>query len=274
MSKQHTAALTMLKYGLMHQAGFTVITGGIGSGKTTLIRYLIDRLKGDVTVGLVTNTQDSFGELLQWVLLAFGLEHSGKEKVQYYKIFMDFIQSENQQNRRTLLIFDEAQNLSMASLEELRMLSNLNAGKQQLLQLILAGQHQLLDTLHRPQLYQFAQRVTADYYIAPMDQMETRAYVHHRLSVAGGEPSIFTDGACDAVYRYAKGVPRLINIICDSALVYGFAAQAKSIPPDIIHDVVRDKVQGRRVWRHRKASPVARGANLEVVHESPGGNQG
>lgn len=274
MSRQHGAAFTMLKYGLVHQAGFTLITGGVGSGKTTLIRYVMDRLKDDVTVGLVTNTLDSFGELLQWVLLAFGLEHSGKEKVQYYKAFMDFVQGESRKGRRALLIVDEAQNLSMESLEELRMLSNVNAGKQQLLQLILAGQPQLLNTLRRPQLYQFAQRVAADYFIEPLDQMETRAYVRHRLSVAGSKPSIFTDEACDTVFGYSKGVPRLVNIICDSALVYGFAAQTKSIAPAIVHSAVRDRVQGRRVWQRKSQAPVAGGANLKAINEDLGHSKG
>ena len=175
LSKNHRMALAMLEYGFLNQAGFTVITGEIGSGKTTLIRHLLGEIARDqiVTVGLVSNTHRSFGELLQWVLLAFKLEYRGKEKVELYQTLADFLSREFDQGRRTVLIIDEAQNLSVQSLEQLRMLSNINADKDQILQLILIGQPGLRETLRLPELEQFAQRIAVDFHLQPLDLQET-----------------------------------------------------------------------------------------------------
>jgi type II secretory pathway predicted ATPase ExeA len=264
-SKQHSAALTMFEYGLHNQAGFTVITGGIGCGKTTLVHYLIERLQSDISLGLITNTHESFGDLLQWVLLAFGLEYSERKKIDRYQTLNSFLIQEHQNNRRCILVIDEAQNLGPQVLEELRMLSNVNVGKNQLLQIVLLGQPELLEILRRPDLYQLAQRIVADYFIGPLSLDETRAYIRHRIAVAGGTPPLFTDTACDAVYRFSKkGVPRLINLICDTSLVYGYGAQEKTINEDIVHEVLRDKTDGRRIWRRRKYHRKMRGPELVI----------
>ncbi len=240
-AKQHKNALTMLEYGLTNQAGFTVITGDIGCGKTTLIRHLLNHVEHGVTVGLLSNTQKAIGELLQWVLLAFRLPYQGKEKVELYNIFFDFIGEEYAKNRRTVLIIDEAQNLGPETLEELRMLSNINADKDQVLQLILVGQPELRDTLSCPDLAQFAQRIAVDYYIAALDASQTRAYVTHRLTVAGGAPDLFTAEACELIHIASGGVPRLINTLSDTALVYGFAEQISVIGADLAREVIQDK---------------------------------
>ncbi len=264
-SRQHSAALTMFEYGLHNQAGFTVITGGIGCGKTTLVHYLIERLQSDITLGLINNTHESFGDVLQWVLLAFDLYYSGKEKIDRYQTLTKFLTQEKQKNKRCILVVDEAQNLGPQTLEELRMLSNVNVGKDQLLQLVLLGQPELLEILRRPDLYQLAQRVVADYFIGPLSFEETRAYIRHRVSVAGGTLPLFTDAACGAVYRYSKkGVPRLINLICDTALVYGYGAQEKTISEDLVHEVLRDKTEGRRIWRRRKHAQNRQGPELII----------
>jgi type II secretory pathway predicted ATPase ExeA len=131
------------------------------------------------------------------------------------------------------------------TLEELRMLSNVNADKDQLLQLILVGQAELRETLRRPDMRQFAQRIVVDYHLEPLDRKESRAYIRHRIAVAGGQdPTLFGNGACDAVYAHSQGVPRLINLLCDAALVYGFAAQHIKIDARIVHEVARDKQKG------------------------------
>ena len=254
LGKHHSSALNLLEYGLVNQAGFTVITGHIGCGKTTLIRALLNRMEQDVTVGLISNAHESFGELLEWVLLAFDLEQQGKSKVERYRTFIDFLIAEYGRNRRTILIVDEAQNLSAATLEELRMLSNVNADKDQVLQLILVGQPELLDTLRRPDLVQFAQRVAVDYFLEPLSEVETKDYVRHRLTVAGVDPGLFRPGAFPPIYRFSKGVPRLINLICDLSLVYGFGAGRRRIAQDIVEEVVLDKVKGQRLWR-KKSNP-------------------
>jgi general secretion pathway protein A len=244
-SPKHRMAFDLLEYGLMNQAGFNVITGEIGTGKTTLIRHLLGQLGTDTTVGLISNTHRSFGELLQWILFAYGLEYRGKEKVEMFHTFLDFMLQQYAQNKRTVLIVDEAQNMSPETLEELRMLSNVNADKDQVLQVILVGQAQLRDLLQRPDLEQFAQRIAVDYHLGPLSQEETRTYIRHRVSVAGcGNAELFDDAACDVVYEYSQGVPRLINLLCDTALVYGFAEQKTAIDAQLVQDVARDKIKG------------------------------
>ena len=244
-SPKHSTALALLEYGLMNQAGFNVITGGIGTGKTTLIRYVLGQMHRDMTVGLISNTHRSFGELMQWVLFAFKLEHRGKGKVEMFHDFLEFLIREYGQKRRTVLIIDEAQNMTPDTLEELRMLSNVNADKDQVLQLILVGQAELRDTLTRPDMQQFAQRIAADYHLDPLDRDETRAYIRHRIEVAGGTDALlFDDAACDAVYQHSQGVPRVINLLCDTALVYGFAEQKPRIDAHLVNDVAQDKRKG------------------------------
>jgi putative secretion ATPase (PEP-CTERM system associated) len=244
LSDKHQMALTLLEYGLHEHGGFTVISGEIGAGKTTLIRHLLNNMEQEYTVGLITNTHRSFGELLQWVLHAFGLEHKDMSRVEMHQRFIDFIIDEYAQNRRTVLIVDEAQNMDAGTLEELRMLSNINADKDQALQVILVGQRELRETLKGPELVQFAQRITVDYHLEPLSADQTAAYIRHRLQIAGGNPATFTVSACKAVHRYSNGVPRLINLLCDTALVYGYAEQKKQIEARLVTDVAREKQQG------------------------------
>jgi type II secretory pathway predicted ATPase ExeA len=244
MSDKHRMALTLLEYGLMNHAGFTVISGDIGAGKTTLIRHVLDNMDRDHTVGLISNTHRDFGELLQWILLAFNLEHKDMNKVEMYQRFVDFIIDEYAHNRTTVLIVDEAQNMGAETLEELRMLSNINADKDQALQVILVGQRELRETLQRPDLVQFAQRISVDYHLQALAENETAGYIRHRMEVAGGDPDTFTEMSCKAVHRYSGGVPRLINLLCDTALVYGFAEQKHRIDARLVTDVAREKQAG------------------------------
>lgn len=241
LSPKHQRALTLLEYGMMNQAGFSVICGDTGAGKTTLIRRLLMGLGDDTTVGLITNTHQSFGELLNWVLVAFGLDGENKSKAQMHRMFIDFLIEQYAQNKYTVLIVDEAQNMKADMLEELRMLSNINADKDQVLQVILAGQPGLRETLRKPELMQFAQRIAVDYYLESLSKDETAVYIQHRLHVAGAERDIFTPSACDAIYRYSGGTPRLINLLCDTALVYGFAEQTEQIDANLVEDVVREQ---------------------------------
>jgi type II secretory pathway predicted ATPase ExeA len=274
LSKNHRMALAMLEYGLMNQAGFTVITGEIGSGKTTLIRQLLSQIENDenIRVGLVSNTHRSFGELLQWILLAFKLEYRGKEKVELYHTLAEFLMREYDMGNRTILIIDEAQNLDIESLEQLRMLSNINADKDQVLQLMMIGQPSLRDMLRQPELEQFAQRIAVDFHLRPLDLQGTCDYIRHRLVVAGGDPNLVEAAACVTVYYYTRGIPRLINVLCDTALVCGYADQKPRIDADLIHDVVRDRSVGGifPVWGTEQES---RGTVLDM-HAAKTGNQG
>ena len=240
-SRHHQKALTLLEYGILNQAGFCVISGQAGSGKTTLIRYLLNRFDNDTTVGLLSNTHESFEELLAWILMSFGLPYQDKSKTELYQIFVDFLIEQYAKKRHTVLIIDEAQNMSPAALEELRMLSNINADKDQLLQMILMGQPGLLKNLQRPELKQFAQRIAVDYKLDAMNKDETCMYIRHRLKVAGAEVDIFDEGACKAIYYHSRGLPRLINLLCDTALVYGYAENIQMIDRRIIDDVVMER---------------------------------
>ena len=235
----HSLAYSMLEYGVMNRAGFTVVTGEIGCGKTTLIRHLLDRLDEEFTVGLVSNIQD--GDLLQWVLMAFGKPYEGKSHVGLHDELQQFLIREYAEGRRTILIVDEAQNLGPKLLEQLRLLSNINADNDQLLQLILVGQPQLKGLLQAPELIQFAQRIASDFHLAPLTAEDIHSYIGHRLSIAGRDEPLFTMEACEKLFEASRGIPRIINILCDTCLVYGFARMAPEIDAAIVSEVIRDK---------------------------------
>ncbi len=244
LGEQHGQALTTLEYGLLNQAGFTVITGEIGSGKTTLVRHLLNHVDDDVTVGLISNTHRSFGELLEWILLAFGLDYKHKQKAELYETFVGFLIEEYAQGRRTVLIVDEAQNMDADTLEDLRLISNINADKDSMLQVILVGQPGLRRTLRRRELSQFASRVTVDFHLSCLSLDETARYIQHRVEVAGGPAGLFGDPVCKAIHEYSGGIPRLINAICDTALVYGFGERRDQLTVELVEEVVRDKAKG------------------------------
>ena len=196
LSKDHGMALTLLRYSILNKQGFTVITGEVGSGKTTLINRIMDELDDDITVGLINFTHNSFGELAEWVLMAYGLEYKDRTKVEIYDEFVKFLIDEYGQGRRVVLIIDEAQNMGARTLEEVRMLSNVNAQKDYLLHLILVGQPELKATLERPELRQLAQRVSVFYHLGPLSLPEAQSYVKHRIASAGGSDELFTARRC------------------------------------------------------------------------------
>ena len=241
LSRQHGMALSLLEYGLENQAGFCVVTGKAGTGKTTLLRRLLNRVGDDVTVGLITNTHHSFGELMRWILHAFILPDAGKSRPERHQVFTDYLIRQYAKNRRTMLIIDEAQNLSPDSLEELRMLSNINSGKDMLLQVLLAGQPALREILRRPELKQFAQRIAVDYHLEALGREQTQFYIRHRIVMAGGESELFTVDACEEVFERSGGIPRLINLLCDYALVYAFADHAAVVTGELVEQVIHER---------------------------------
>ena len=243
LSKQHQTALTLLEYALVNQAGFCVVTGEPGAGKTTLLRKLLETVEDNIAVGMITNTHKSFGDLLDWVLSAFNIHEPDLNKVQQNQKFTDFLLDQYAKGKSALLIVDEAQNIKAETLEELRMLSNVNSEKDQLLQIILAGQPALKDTLRQPELMQFAQRIGVDYHLDTLNAQETCNYIQHRLVTAGATDDVFTPAACLRIHEYSGGTPRLINLICDTAMVYGFADQIKRIDADTIDEMVRERMR-------------------------------
>lgn len=262
-SRMHTLAFAMMQYGVLNRAGFTVITGGIGCGKTTLIRYLLDKLGNDVTVGLLSHTPDDKANLLEWIAMEFGMSWDGKSEAALYEQFRQFLILNYSRGRRTILIIDEAQNLGPRALENLRMLSNINADKDQLLQLIMVGQPQLRDLLRQPDLIQIAQRVSSDFHLRPLTRDEVTEYVGHRLKVAGGgDKSLFTLEACHKVFKASRGVPRVINILCDTAMIYGFSQNMPQITESVVDQVIRDKAE-YGVFDYSSDA----GTNLKVVDQ-------
>jgi general secretion pathway protein A len=241
MSKDHSMALTLLRYSILNKQGFTVISGEVGSGKTTLINRILDELEDDITVGLINFTHNAFGELSEWVLMAFGIEYRNKSKVEIYDDFVKFLIEEYRKGQRVVLIIDEAQNMDARTLEELRMLSNVNAQKDYLLHLIILGQPELRMTLQKPALRQLAQRVSVFYHLGQLSLKEAQAYIAHRLEVAGGDPTLFSQDAVRRIWKEAKGIPRIINTLCDLSLVYGFSASCNKIDVAIVAEVLKDR---------------------------------
>jgi general secretion pathway protein A len=243
-SPQHKFALAMLQYGLVSRAGFSVLTGEVGSGKSLLVRQLLMSLEGEVTVGLISNTSRQLGRLLQWVSLAYGIDHAGKDDATLYQAFVDFLVREYAAGRQVVLIVDEAQNLSIDMLEQLRVLSNVNADKNTVLQTILVGQPELLETLKQPNLRQFAQRIGVDYHLGALSRDDVHANVQHRLKVAGGSPDLISPAAIDLAHAASGGVPRLVNQLCHTALVHGFAEQVPQIDGTLMRQVIASRLAG------------------------------
>lgn len=240
-SPAHRGAFTMLEYGTLTGAPITLITGEIGAGKTTLVQKFLRDTGKDVTIGLISNSQGSRGELLQWVLMALDqtAEH-GATYVNLFEKFQKFLISEYAAGKRVILIFDEAQNLSIESLEELRMFTNINSNKDELLQLVLVGQPDLFDTIHSPELRQFAQRVAANFHLGAIDEEQVAEYVAHRLRIAGSSRNFFAEDACRRIYEKTGGVPRLVNQICDLSMVYTSAKNQKTVTVETVDEVLAD----------------------------------
>lgn len=240
-SQAHARAFAVLEYGLVTRAPLTVVTGEVGTGKTTLIQALLRHTDVDVTVGLISNAQGGRGDLLRWVLNALDVPvESGSDYVALFQRFQLFVLEEYAAGRHVALIVDEAQNLGADTLEELRMLTNINSGKDELLQIILVGQPELRDLIRRPELRQFAQRVMAVYHLEPMDMATTRDYIAHRLRYVGGSGKEFSAEATRFIFEESGGIPRVVNKLCDLALVYAASAGHDKVGVATIRELVRD----------------------------------
>ena len=247
-SDSHRRAYAMLEYGLLTRAPITLITGEVGAGKTTLVHHLLKNLPLDLTVGLVSNAQGDRGKLLRWVLMAFGREVSSHQAyVDLFSQFQTFLIDEYAAGRRVILIIDEAQSLSRGSLEELRMFTNINSNKDELVQIVLVGQPELRSMIRRPDLKQFAQRVAASFHLKALDADTVQAYIKHRMHRAGSQHDVFTDRACRLIYQATAGVPRLVNQLCDLTLVYAFSNEQSLVTEKEVQRVLDDGVFFGRV---------------------------
>lgn len=240
-SKHHRRAINLLEYGIISQSGFMVISGDVGSGKTTIIRHFLGKLDPRINVGIIYNPSQTIGSLRSWIASAFDLEDFRNDELSAHEEFVNFLLREYSKGNRTVLIVDEAQNMTPQMLEDLRMLSNVNNERDLLLQIILVGQPELLDTLKLPELRQFVQRISVHYHLTTFSLAETLVYIRHRLSVVGGSPELFDDLACTAVYYFSFGVPRLINLLCDQSMMYAFAEEDMKITFNTVVEVVRDR---------------------------------
>jgi len=245
MSKAHENAYTHLEYAIMENKGFVVVTGEIGSGKTTLINYLISKIEQEVQIGLINQTYVSPTQFIKMVCQDFELNVEGLDKAEMVDLFHDFLLNQFSKYERVILIIDEAQNLTPKTMEELRMLSNLEAEKHHLIQMILVGQPELKFKLQRKDLIQFAQRVTVNCHLSGLSPQEVIDYVHYRMKVAGGvNMDLFSTESMQAIYHYSGGIPRMINVICDAALVFGFADELQRIEKEAIDVVIKEREAG------------------------------
>ena len=241
-SRKHEKALTYLEYGVFERAGFMVITGEIGTGKTTLLRYLLRSISEDTPIALINQTFLPPEDFLRMLCQEFSLPYKGKGKSELIELFGTFLIEQFKAGRYVILILDEAQNLPLDTLEEIRMLSNLDADNERLLQIILVGQPPLRKKLHREELRQLLQRVEVSYHLESLDREELKNYIHYRLKTAGApDPDIFENAAIDAMYDCTGGVPRLINSMCHRCLVYGFADGQKKITADLFEKMLEDR---------------------------------
>lgn len=242
-TKAHCRAFSILEYGLVTRAPLTVVTGEVGTGKTTLIQALLRQIEDDTIVGLISNAQGNRDDLLRWILNALDIDPTGTDNyVSLFQRFQDFVIDAYANGRRVILIIDEAQNLGGETLEELRMLTNINSGKDELLQLILVGQPELRTIISQPELRQFAQRVTSTYHLKPLDRATTANYIQHRLISVGGTGHEITAAAIEVIATHSAGIPRIINKICDMAFVYAASAGQEHVNETTIAELVNDGV--------------------------------
>ena len=241
-SSKHDTALTYLEYGLTENVGFILLTGEIGSGKTTLVQYILGRIESDIEAAVIFNTNVSAEELLDLILEEFEIPRPSGGKADVLTALNGFLVERYARRKRVLLIVDEGQNLSDQAIEEVRMLSNLQSDDQSLLQIMLVGQPELITKLRNPSMRQFSQRIAASYHLTGLDREETEKYIEHRLQKAGGQPDLFTPAAVDIIYNLAGGIPRAINLVCQAALVYGFAEGARKIGQDTIRQISKDNL--------------------------------
>ncbi len=243
-TSRHNEALAALYYGVRRHKGFVVMTGEVGTGKTLLVRCLLQLLRGtNVAYAYVFNSRLSSTDFLQYVAGDFGLAASGKTKGELLLELGNFLVARHQKNLTTVLVADEAHHLSAEVLEEIRLLTNLETSQGKLLQILLVGQPELDEKLDSVELRQLKQRIALRSHLLPLDLEETRGYIQRRLQLASANSSagaIFPEETLAEVYRHSRGLPRLINSICENALIGGYARQLKSITPDIIGEVATE----------------------------------
>jgi putative secretion ATPase (PEP-CTERM system associated) len=273
-SRVHQEALDYLRYGLESQAGFIVITGEIGSGKTTLLQTLLRNIDNQTTVGRIVNTMLDPRELLESIMIDFGLDPAGRSKPLMVRDLSQYLVDQRLAGRLVLLVIDEAQNLGLGALEELRMLSNLETEKSKLVQIVLVGQPNLREKLSAPELEQLRQRITVSYHLPPLDSEETFKYINHRLRHAALDaPLAFPRAATDLIHARSGGVPRIINVICDATLVFGYAEERRMFDARVILEVL-DELETTGVLPPASSISAAARRDTAIAAAAPGSEPG
>lgn len=268
LSKSHKKAVTYLDYGIRERSGFILLTGEVGSGKTTLIRNLLDKCYEHVVLSKIFNTRVTSEQLLAMINDDFGLAVQGKDKVSLIRDLNGFLIEQYAAGNQPILIIDEAQNLSRELLEEVRMLSNLESANSKLLQIILVGQPELRDILSSPELRQLRQRININCHLQALSREEMDHYITHRLEVAGNAAAVtFEQEALDAIFRYCRGIPRLINIICDFLMFLAFAEETDTLTVEMVTDVIGDLDFENYHWMEGTAAEVQIGLPAPSAHE-------
>lgn len=244
-TKQHREAFDHLIYGIESRKGFIELTGEIGSGKTTICRAVLAGLSAKVKTALVLNPTLTETQLLRAILNDFGLSVKGRDRLAYIECLNAFLLDHLRLGNNVALIIDEAQDLSMKVMEQVRLLSNLETDQHKLLQIVLCGQPELKDKLRCPELKQLRQRITVRYHLYPLTEDETQQYIEHRLKIAGWEGTeLFTREAVHGIFQYANGIPRLINAVCDIALLAGYVAGIKRLDGACVQRAIKQLEEG------------------------------
>ena len=241
LSSKHQNALTYLEYGISEGDGFVLLTGDIGTGKTLLIKKLLSGIGSDLEVAVIFSTKLDADQLIHLVLNEFEIAGQFNSKAFALDALYQFLVTKFNQNKRVILIIDEAQNLPLDALEEVRMMSNIQSDTQSLIQIFLVGQPELKNILATPSLSALTQRISWHYHLGPLSRAETSEYIDFRLKVAGRKTKLFTAEAVDLIYRASSGIPRTINILCENSLVYGFADEFRMIERSIVAKVLSDR---------------------------------
>ena len=270
-STRHREALAQLLYGVRERKGFIVLTGEIGTGKTTLLRTLLARLDHDTHVAYIHNSALEIEGLLEYMLQDWGLKSTATTHAQRLFELNEFLIDQHRQGLSPVLVIDEAQNLSLATLEAVRLLSNFETSSQKLMQILLVGQPELRDKLNTPELRQLKQRIGLRCHIGPLSPEETRLYIRHRLRIAGAsDAGIFTDAAIQRITEYSEGIPRVVNIVCDHCLLSGFADSKRRIDAGVVDEAVEYLEEGeRREWKRDRQIRLVPGRG--VVWAARGG---
>lgn len=270
LSKSHKRVLSYLDYGIKERSGFILLTGDVGSGKTTIIRDLINKKHERVVLAKIFNTRVNSDQLISMINDDFGLPVQGKDKIELLRDLNAFLISQYAKGNQPTLIIDEAQNLNSKLLEEVRMLSNLETDNAKLLQIILVGQPELRETLKQPGMRQLRQRLSINCHLQPLSSTEIEEYILHRLEIAGDRSAVvFDTQALHLIYKYSRGIPRLINIICDFLMLSACAEETKRLDGDMVHDIIVDLDFENQYWESKVEDVKSAAGPVDYVSATP-----